>query len=117
MTAPAPRPGWRGQLLVLLPLALIYWWAVAAASHVSEPWDAPRYWTIAYPGALLLAFGAGLGLRAWPWLTGYIVMLAQWPVMVALAGLGPLAPVGLMYLCVLALPAVLAAWAGVRLRR
>lgn len=100
--------------LASLLLGCGYWFVAARLSGVVEPWDAPDYWTIAYPGALLLAalLGATWPRRGWAW--GAIVVLAQLPVVVAASGAGPLLAAGLLFALVLALPAMLvgsgAAW-------
>lgn len=105
-----------GATLALLT-GLAYWALVSAMSGGVEPWDAPAFWTIAFPGALALSalLGALAPMRAWAW--GAIVMLAQVPVVIALAGAGPLLIVGLLYAAVLAVPAAFVSWAGGASRR
>ena len=82
----------------------------------SEPWDAPIYWSIAYPVALVLAAGLGYFFPQRPWRWALTLMFMQAANMVlGGAGLG-LLPLGLVVLGVLSLPAVLFAWLAARLR-
>lgn len=104
------------QALVVLSIGVVFWIIVNMASGTREPWDAEHYWTFAYPLALALSTGLGFVLRSRSWLTGALLMLAQLPVMIANTGAGPLILVGLMFLCVLAIPAIITAWLGARFR-
>ena len=69
--------------------------------------DAAAYWTLVYPGALLLSaiLGFAMPVRAWLW--GPIVVFAQVPVVIAVAGAGPLLLAGVLYAAVLSIPAAL----------
>jgi len=99
----------RGILIALV--CGLAWWSLASfAIGGGEPWDAGAYWTLWYPGALLLAAILGLVLprRSWAW--GLVVMLAQLPVVAVTSGVGPLMLAGLVYACVLAIPAVAVSW-------
>lgn len=109
--------GWPRQLLLTAITALAYWQAVNIVAGMKEPWDAPIYWTLAYPAALLIAALAGYLWRTRAWLTGSTLVLAQVPVMLVHTSPGPLALVGLAFLAVLTPPAILSAWIGQRLRR
>lgn len=84
-------------------------------------WDAPAYWSLAYPGALLVSAVLGVAMPARAWLWGPIVVFAQVPVVIAVSGAGPLLLAGLLYAAVLSIPAALvsasAAWARGRMRR
>ena len=96
---------------------LAYWGLVSMAIDGGEPWDAGHYWTLWYPGALLLAAALGFARpdRAWAW--GLIVLLAQVPVVAIVSGVGPLLLAGLVYASVLSIPAMLLSWGGGWLRR
>lgn len=96
---------------------LAYWAAVSVWSHGGEPWDAPMFWTVFYPGALLLAavLGWAFPLRAWLW--GAVVLLAQVPVVMLVSGMEPLLVAGLLYALVLSIPAMLVSWLAGRARR
>jgi hypothetical protein len=102
------------RLLALLVVATLYWQSVCLLTGKGEPWDAPAYWTFAYPVSMLLAAMAGWGMRRQGWMAGFVVTLAQLPVMLIHAGGGgQLWVVGLTYLCVLAIPvAAVSALAG-----
>ena len=92
------------------------WLATSAIGGRSEPWDAPIYWSIAYPVALVLAAGLGYFFPQRPWRWALTLMFMQAAVMV-LGGAGlALLPLGLVVLGVLSLPAVLFAWLAARLR-
>lgn len=95
----------------------IYWWAAAEIGAVAEPWDAPHYWTVAYPLSLLLAVIIGAISRPAAWLQGAVLILAQGAVVIARAAPGPLWPVGLLFLIVLTVPGAIAAALGARLTR
>lgn len=94
----------------------LLWLATAYLTANQEAWDAPAYWAVTYPLALLLAVGLGYlaPVRVWRW--GIEIMLAQFAVMMLASPTGPLWPIGLVIMAVLAVPAVLAAWAGSKLR-
>lgn len=97
-------------LLLASVSGLAYWSLVAALSQGGEPWDAPLYWTLFYPGALLLAaiLGWVFPVRAWLW--GAVVVLAQVPVVMVVSGVGPLLVAGLLYALLLSIPALLVSW-------
>lgn len=105
------------RILAVTVAALAYWVAVNAVSGAREPWDAANYWDLYYPLALGLAaiFGWLFERGAWRW--GAIILFAQFPVMVAASGMGPLFAVGLVMLAGLSIPAMVAAEAGAWLRR
>ncbi len=101
-------------------IGIAYWAVASAMAGGGEPWDAPAYWTLAYPGALLVSAVLGFAMPARAWLWGLIVMFAQVPVVIAVSGAGPLLMAGLLYAAVLSIPAALgsagAAWALRRMR-
>lgn len=106
--------------LISAIVGIAYWAAVSGMLGGGEPWDASAYWTLAYPGALLLSavLGFAMPVRAWVW--GVIVVFAQVPVVVAVSGAGPLLLAGVLYAAVLAIPAALvsgiAGWTRRRMR-
>lgn len=96
-------------------LGTILWTLTAALGDRTEPWDAPGYWSIAYPLAIALAglLGYVFPRRAWRW--AVVLIFVQAAVMIlGGAGFGML-PLGLLLLGVLSLPAVAAASFGERL--
>lgn len=101
-------------------IGIAYWAVASAMAGGDEPWDAPAYWTLAYPGALLVSAVLGVTMPGRAWLWGLIVVFAQVPVVIAVSGAGPLLMAGLLYAAVLSLPAALvsagAAWARRRMR-
>lgn len=101
------------RLLAILIVAAFYWQFLCLLSGRNEPWDAPLYWTVAYPVSMLLAAMAGWVLKRKGWMAGFVVTLVQLPIMMINAGTGPLWVVGLIYLCVMAIPvAAVSALAG-----
>lgn len=85
----------------------LYWQLVCLLTGSPEPWDAAGYWHIWYPGSLALAAIAGLRLKRRGWSAGAIITFAQAPVMWVNAGYaGPFWAVGVVMLCMLAVPAV-----------
>ena len=94
-------------------IGIAYWAVASGMTGGGEPWDAPAYWTLAYPGALLVSAMLGFAMPARAWLCGLIVVFAQVPVVIAVAGAGPLLMAGLLYAAALSLPAALvSAFAG-----
>jgi hypothetical protein len=84
----------------------LLWVLTSLISGRPEAWDAPFYWTVSYPLAILLAGVVGYLAphRAWRW--GLVVMLVQALVMVVTSsGSFGLLPLGLLLLGVLSLPA------------
>lgn len=102
-------------------IGIAYWATASGLAGGGEPWDAPAYWSLAYPGALLVSAVLGVAMPARAWLWGPIVVFAQVPVVIAVSGAGPLLLAGLLYAAVLSIPAALvsasAAWARGRMRR
>ena len=90
---------------------------LALISGRAEAWDAPMYWTVTYPLAILLAgvLGYRAPRRAWRW--SLAVMLVQAPVLLLTSGGSmSLLPVGLALFSILSLPAIAAAKFGVKMR-
>ena len=94
------------------------WLGVTAVSERREAWDSSLYWTVAYPACLLLAGVLGYLAPSRPWRWALAVMLVQ-PVVMILTSDGSFAllPIGLLLFGILALPAMLTAWAGAWMRR
>lgn len=104
-----------GMALLLTVLALLcvggfYWAVVCRLAAVDEPWNAPAYWHAWYPLSIALAAGAGLLLRKRDWMAGVAITASQLPVMLVNSETGPLLAVGVLFLCVLAVPAAAASW-------
>lgn len=95
----------------------LLWLVTMAASGRSEAWDSPLYWSTAYPLCIALAALLGYVAPERPWRWAFAVMLVQPVVMVFTSGgsLG-LLPLGLILFGVLALPPLLGARLGARLR-
>ncbi|MET0328371.1 MAG: hypothetical protein ABW163_06340 [Luteimonas sp.] len=102
--------------VVSLVCGLAYWSLASAFIGGGEPWDAGAYWTLWYPGALVLSAALGLVFPARAWIWGLLVLLAQVPVVAFVSGIGPLMLAGLLYALLLAIPALAVSWAAGRLR-
>lgn len=92
----------------LLVISGLYWQIAVWIAGADEPWDAASYWYFWYPFSVGLAGIAGLFFKRQGWLAGTVLTFAQLPVMwINNPVAGPLYAVGLLLLCVLALPCVL----------
>lgn len=109
------------ELVLLGAFGGCLWLLVCWIAGTREPWDASFYWTLAYPVSVLLActLGFQMGYRAW--IAGAALTLAQFPVMLLLAGANGMSLLGLLLLCVLAIPAsilsAVSGWIGIRRAR
>ena len=96
---------------------VLLWIVVATASGQSEAWDAPHYWTTAYPGLIVLAgiLGYWVPHRAWRW-----GLTATWTqgIMAVVGGASlNLFPLAMIMLTFLSIPPIAAALLGGWLRR
>jgi hypothetical protein len=103
------------KLLILFVAAMLYWHFVGQAGGVREPWDAHAYWTLWYPIALVLSAVTGFCLRKGGWLAGPVIISAQLPVMLLNTGLGAMMPLGIVFVCVLAVPSLALSFLAARL--
>lgn len=92
------------------------WLATSWLSGRREAWDAPMYWSVAYPAAILISgiLGYLAADQAWRW--GLIIMLAQAVTMALVSSSFGLLPLGLIMFAVLAVPPMLVARFGAGLR-
>ncbi len=95
------------QMFVLAVVSVLYWLVVSHVSGAREPWDAAGYWLIWYPGSLLLSACGGFAFGRRGWSAGAIVTFAQLPVIWVNTGFGGLLIVGVVFLAILAVPAVM----------
>jgi len=104
---------WRSEIFALALFGGTYWQIVCLVWQVAEPWDAPLYWTVAYPLAVGVSGIVGWFLRSRGWIAGAVINLAQMPIILLNNGLGPLWAVGLLILILMTIPAAsLSALAG-----
>jgi len=95
---------------------LAFWQWATSSLGMQEPWDAPDYPAF-YFGSLGICAASGYLLPARPWRWALIIIFAQLPLMVLHTGrVGPLLVVGIGFLVLQALPAILAATAASRFR-
>jgi hypothetical protein len=74
----------------------LLWIATAKIAGRTEAWDAPMYWTVTYPLAIVLAGALGFLVPRRPWRWALAVFLAQPVVLAASASSFGLMPLGLM---------------------
>jgi peptidoglycan/LPS O-acetylase OafA/YrhL len=93
----------------------VLWVLTAVLGGRNEPWDAPVYWTVAYPVAIVLAGVLGYAFPQRPWRWAVVLMFTQVAV-VLFGGSGfGLLPLGLIFLGILSLPAIALASLGSRI--
>src|SRR2546423_1275816 len=102
--------------LTSIMLGLALWTVAAMLGKHAEPWDAPGYWTIAYPAAIALSGLLGYLFPERPWRWAALLMLMQLAVMFMGGSDFSLLPLGLVLLAVLTLPAAALASLCARLR-
>jgi hypothetical protein len=108
------RSAWLPSVLAVVAGAA-NWQYTRELAQGREPWDVPLYWQVSYPTLLLAAFLLGLAWRDRPWRWAALLMAGQalWALLVALQdGVPNLLPLGLIAFAVLAVPCVIAAYAG-----
>ena len=84
----------------------LLWLLTASIAGRREAWDAPLYWTVAYPVGLAIAALLGYTHPERPWRWGLILMLTQAVTLVITTGAGSMLPLGLVLFGFLALPAI-----------
>ncbi len=93
------------------------WIGASALSGRREAWDAPIYWSAAYPAALVLCALLGWLWPRKPWRWALALFLFQFVGMAIRNGeLGGLWPLGLILFAVLSLPGMLVAHVAARLK-
>lgn len=103
------------QIVCLLIVGGLYWQLVSAVTGYGEPWDAPAYWSLAYPFSLVLSAIGGGFMRKSGWIAGVLITFSQLSVMLINNGVGNLAVAGALFLSLLAIPAALVAAVAGRL--
>ncbi len=93
------------KILVLIMASSLYWQIARHLADVPEPWDALNYWYIWYPCSLIVSGISGYWLKSQGWSAGLIITYAQLPVIWYYSESFALAPVSILYLGVLAIPA------------
>jgi hypothetical protein len=104
------------SLAIIIGMTL--WFAVSFVSGRKEAWDAPQYWTIAFPLLLISAAALGYAFPEKPWRWALALFLSQMPAMMIRSGeVGNLWPLGLIMLTIYSLPAIACAASGSWLRK
>jgi hypothetical protein len=96
------------KVVALLIISGLYWQLACQVAAVKEPWDAAAYWTIWYPVSLPVSALAGLFFKPRAWWAGLLITFAQLPIMWLNNETGPLVAVGIVFLFVIAIPAIAA---------
>ena len=97
------------QALITTVIGLLYWMAYSTIVATEEPWDGLHYWSVAYPGSMVIAAVIGLVFRRRAWITGLSLTFAQLPIILIHSSIGPFALVAVAFLTVLAIPMIFAA--------
>jgi hypothetical protein len=109
-------------LLAIVSGTVLWLWAAQAAGRV-EAWDGPFYFSRAVPALAVVAAVCGFLAPRHVWRWPSLIYLAQFVTMLAQANppIGPLAPLGFIFMVMLAMvnlvPAYLGAFARRRLTR
>ena len=103
--------------VVAAVIGVTLWFAASTLAGRREAWDAPSYWIGAYPLAIGMAGVLGFVYPERPWRWTLVLFESQFVAMCVRNGeLGGLWPLGLALFAIIALPAVVVAAAGSRLR-
>jgi hypothetical protein len=124
--AAAARP-WYADRRIMVPAGIAFafgfamWMIASIASGRKEPWDAPFYWSMLYPGAIALCAVLGWFWPRRSWLWALVLFEAQIVAATVRSGeVGNLWPLAMMLFAFMALPGMgigwLAAWLRHRLR-
>ena len=97
------------QALITTLIGLVYWTVFSVIVATKEPWDGAFYWSVAYPGSIVIATVLGSVFRRRAWITGFSLTFAQLPIMMVNTGIGPLTLFGVAILGILSIPVTLAA--------
>jgi hypothetical protein len=97
------------QALVGTVFGLIYWLGFSLMVAADEAWDGAFYWSVAYPGSMLLAVALGVVFRQRAWVTGLTLTFAQLPIIILSTGVGPTSLIAVVFLAILSGPVILAA--------
>ncbi|GGK52824.1 hypothetical protein [Salinarimonas ramus] len=100
--------------MITLLLAIICWQMFCIAFDVREPWDAPAFWSVAYPASIAMSAVAGYLARS-GWIVGLVVTFAQLPIIVVSNGLDATNLFAVAILAALSLPPAVAAASAARL--
>ena len=79
------------QALIATSIGLLYWTAYSMIVATDEPWDGLHYWSVAYPGSMVIAAVTGFVFRRRAWITGLSLTFAQLPIILIHSSIGPFA--------------------------
>ncbi len=105
-------------VVIAAAAGIVLWLATSFAAGGREAWDAPGYWTVAYPVAIAICAVLGYLHPQRPGLWALVLFESQLVGMWIGSGeIGGLWPLGMLVLAAIALPGVAAAVLASRLRR
>lgn len=105
-------------VVIAAAAGMFLWLATAILTGRREAWDAPAYWGVAYPAALIVSAWLGRAYPERPWRWVLVLFESQFVAMCLRNGeLGSLWPLGMVMFAVIALPGVLAANIAARFGR
>jgi len=104
----------RKKHLIAISIAIfsgMFLWVVTAQlTGRNEAWDDPAYWSVSYPVAILICAGLGYLYPKHPWHWSLTLFAAQFVgMMISVAEIGNLWPLGLILFALISLPAGAAA--------
>ena len=117
--APATRSNGLLAALVSITAGAALWIWAAAAGHKVEAWDGPYYFSRVVPALWVVAAICGLLAPRMPWRWPVLMYATQFVIMVTRTkgAVGPLAPLGLIMMAVLAAITMVPAYLGSFVRR
>lgn len=99
--------------LIAIIIGICFWTIISVLTGEIEAWDSPLYFNIGFPIFLFLNFLLGIIKPKNPWRWGLLSTLAQIiPLGIMATGTANMWPLGLILMCILSIPAIIAAYIG-----
>jgi hypothetical protein len=116
LQADSARPAVLAALLSIASASALWIWA---AGDMAEAWDGPYYFSRVVPALWVIAAFCGFVAPRMPWRWPALMYVSQFIVMIARTEgrIGPLAPLGFIFMVVLAAVTAIPAYLGALARR